>query len=90
MSITTRLGLCSRLFASTLHNSRQVESGGHRSRLAWRWSSSVPSPERTLPPKQSLFTRFKTMYKDYWYVLVPVHVVTSLGWIGGFYYFVKR
>jgi len=39
--------------------------------------------------KQSLFQRFKSMYKDYWYVLVPVHVVTSLGWIGGFYYTVS-
>jgi len=29
------------------------------------------------------------MYKDYWYVLVPVHVSTSLVWIGGFYYFAK-
>lgn len=26
------------------------------------------------------------MYKDYWYVLVPVHLVTSAAWLGGFYY----
>jgi len=37
------------------------------------------------PAKLSLFARFKQMYKDYYYVLIPVHLVTSLGWFGGFY-----
>jgi len=36
--------------------------------------------------KLSLWQRFKKMYKEYWYVLVPVHVVTSIGWFGSFYY----
>jgi len=40
--------------------------------------------------KLSLFARFKAMYRDYWYVLVPVHVVTSCGWFGGFYQLSKR
>ncbi|XP_073987822.1 uncharacterized protein C18orf19 homolog B-like isoform X2 [Rhodnius prolixus] len=39
--------------------------------------------------KKSLFQRFKEMYRDYWYVLVPVHVVTSAVWFGGFYYAAK-
>lgn len=38
----------------------------------------------------SLFAKFKLMYKKYWYVLIPVHVITSLGWIGIFYYLSKR
>jgi hypothetical protein len=42
------------------------------------------------PVKVSLFQRFKQMYKDYWYVLIPVHVVTSIGWTGIFYYSVKK
>ncbi|KAG5893209.1 hypothetical protein JTB14_025613 [Gonioctena quinquepunctata] len=29
------------------------------------------------------------MYRDYWYVLLPVHVVTSVAWFGGFYYMAK-
>lgn len=37
-----------------------------------------------------LFARFKLMYKKYWYVLIPVHCVTSIGWLGGFYYMSKR
>lgn len=40
--------------------------------------------------KLSLLQRFKEMYKKYWYVLVPVHLVTSAFWFGGFYYLAKR
>lgn len=40
--------------------------------------------------KLSLFKRFKVMYRDYWYVLVPVHIVTSTMWFGGFYFMAKR
>jgi len=54
-----------------------------------RLSSTPAEGPSTSPVKESLFTRFKAMYRDYWYVLVPVHVVTSVGWIGGFYYFAK-
>lgn len=36
--------------------------------------------------KLGLFAKFKLMYKKYWYVLIPVHIVTSIGWFAGFYY----
>lgn len=36
--------------------------------------------------KLGLFARFKKMGKDYWYVLIPVHVATSCVWLGSFYY----
>ncbi|XP_037938319.1 protein FAM210A-like [Teleopsis dalmanni] len=39
--------------------------------------------------KLGLFARFKLMYKKYWYVLIPVHIVTSIGWFGSFYYLSK-
>nr|CAI5860204.1 unnamed protein product [Callosobruchus analis] len=39
--------------------------------------------------KLTLFQKFKKMYRDYWYVLVPVHLVTSAFWFGGFYYAAK-
>ncbi|XP_049529297.1 uncharacterized protein C18orf19 homolog A [Anopheles darlingi] len=38
------------------------------------------------PEKLGLFARFKKMYKEYWYVLVPVHCLTSVVWFGSFYY----
>lgn len=37
-----------------------------------------------------LIARFKKMYKEYWYVLVPVHLATSAVWLGTFYYASKR
>lgn len=40
--------------------------------------------------KLTLTARFKKMYKEYWYVLLPVHVVTSTFWLGGFYYLSTR
>ncbi|KAK9510555.1 hypothetical protein O3M35_005307 [Rhynocoris fuscipes] len=49
--------------------------------------STGSSEEET--KKLTLFQRFKAMYRDYWYVLVPVHIVTSAFWFGGFYYAAK-
>ena len=40
--------------------------------------------------KPSVFQQLKQMSKDYWYVLIPVHLITSAGWFGGFYFAVKR
>lgn len=34
--------------------------------------------------------RFKKMYKDYWYILLPVHVSLSCVWMGGLYYLSSR
>ncbi|XP_042242325.1 uncharacterized protein C18orf19 homolog A-like isoform X1 [Homarus americanus] len=35
--------------------------------------------------KMSLVQKFKLMYKQYWYVLIPVHIVTSVVWYGAFF-----
>eukprot|EP00088_Acartia_fossae_P046033 TRINITY_DN4965_c0_g1_i1.p1 TRINITY_DN4965_c0_g1~~TRINITY_DN4965_c0_g1_i1.p1 ORF type:complete len:280 (-),score=41.78 TRINITY_DN4965_c0_g1_i1:162-1001(-) len=40
-------------------------------------------------PKEGIVKRFKKMAKDYWYVLIPVHVATSIVWFGGFYVLAK-
>ncbi|XP_031627563.1 uncharacterized protein C18orf19 homolog A [Contarinia nasturtii] len=45
-------------------------------------TETVPQTEEKL----SLMARFKKMYKEYWYVLLPVHCVTSCFWFGSFYY----
>lgn len=49
-------------------------------------STEIKTDEK--PP--SLLQRFKQMYRDYWYVLVPVHLVTSAFWFSSFYYLAKR
>ncbi|KAJ8726518.1 hypothetical protein PYW07_001216 [Mythimna separata] len=48
-----------------------------------------PIPPPDPPKKVGLIQKFKTMYRDYWYVLIPVHVATSVFWFGGFYYIVR-
>lgn len=40
--------------------------------------------------KLGLVAKFKLMFKQYWYVLLPVHCVTSVAWFGGFYYLSSR
>ncbi|KAJ8687180.1 hypothetical protein QAD02_022974 [Eretmocerus hayati] len=66
-----------------------------------RSTSPEPEPVKTDHPNQdcyappvvqkpSIFQKFKQMAKDYWYILVPVHVVTSLGWVFVFYISVKN
>lgn len=40
--------------------------------------------------KLSLTGKFKKMYKEYWYVLLPVHIFTSTFWFAGFYYMSTR
>lgn len=40
--------------------------------------------------KKGLLKRLKEMYKDYWYVVLPVHMATSCVWFGCFYYAVRR
>lgn len=49
-------------------------------------SEPLPQSDENL----TLTARFKKMYKEYWYVLLPVHVVTSSLWLGGFYYLSTR
>ncbi|XP_054711613.1 protein FAM210A-like [Uloborus diversus] len=51
---------------------------------------SIDGNETDEPPeKLSIFQRYKKMLKEYWYVLLPVHMVTSALWFGGFYYAAK-
>lgn len=42
------------------------------------------------PKELTLVQRFKTMARNYWYVLLPVHVVSSTIFFGSFYYAASR
>lgn len=52
--------------------------------------SDTKEPELEPPKKQGIVARFKDLTKKYWYVLIPVHVITSAGWLAGFYYLSTR
>jgi len=45
--------------------------------------------DQKAPEKIGIIKKFKKMMKDYWYVLIPVHVSTSIVWFGGFYIMLK-
>ncbi|KAL3282915.1 hypothetical protein HHI36_006073 [Cryptolaemus montrouzieri] len=70
---------CSAIFKPVLWTCRSYSDENSKKNIAEEHDS----------PKPTLFQRFKSMYKDYWYVLIPVHVVTSIGWFGGFYYMAR-
>lgn len=42
------------------------------------------------PKKLSIIQKMKQLYKDYWRILVPVHIVTSIGWVGIFWIAAKK
>ena len=41
------------------------------------------------PQKVGIVAKFKKIAKDYWSVLLPVHVATSIVWFIGFYILAK-
>lgn len=40
--------------------------------------------------KVTVFAKMKQMTKDYWHVLIPVHIITSIGWMVSFYFIIKK
>lgn len=40
--------------------------------------------------KQTVFQKMKQLTKDYWHILIPVHVATSIVWISIFYTAAKK
>ena len=50
----------------------------------------VDNNNETKEKQLSIYQKLKKMYKEYWYVLIPVHLITSSIWFGGFYYLAAR
>lgn len=48
--------------------------------------SSPQTPIDNEDKSQNIFQRFKTMAKKYWYIVLPVHLITSTVWFGSFYF----
>lgn len=55
-----------------------------------RVDKGIHSEEKAASQQLTMTARFKKMYKEYWYVLLPVHIGTSSIWLGGFYYLSTR
>lgn len=55
--------------------------------------TEVPNKDCSEQPpaeKASVFQRMKQMTKDYWHILIPVHLVTSAVWASVFYIAAKK
>ena len=80
------------LHISTVYNVQIQGNQSEKAKAEEQAKSQLPDQpmSSSTPPKPSLFQRFKQMYKEYWYVLIPVHCFTSVFWVGGFYFAVKR
>ncbi len=63
----------------------------HLSLDVTRWNREVEDEKEAEAKKKKtgIVAKFKQMTKDYWYVLIPVHVVTSVAWGGTFYLMCK-
>ncbi|BFG05366.1 uncharacterized protein DMAD_04119 [Drosophila madeirensis] len=93
-----------RIFASLLTtktNTRCFLNGGSKLATAQGTITAAATRHRSLCQKSAqptpackasnmgLFARYRHMYKKYWYVLIPVHWVTSACWLVGFYFLAK-
>lgn len=70
----------------TVNNKIQYGTSSQKSDSSENKDCYAPPPSA----KPSLFQRMKQMTKDYWHILVPVHLVTSAGWMSIFYIAAKK
>lgn len=59
---------------------------GSQQTMSTMTTASPPLPPPDDDKSQSIFQRFKNMAKKYWYIVLPVHLVTSTVWFGSFYF----
>lgn len=53
-------------------------------------SSKDDCQKSQMEQKVSVFQKMKQMTKDYWHILIPVHIVTSIGWVAIFYIAIRK
>ncbi|KOB70455.1 Uncharacterized protein OBRU01_05477 [Operophtera brumata] len=84
-------GICYKntFYNEPINETKQVDFITVRKYTAKCPSSSGNPSQEPEEKKPGLIQRFRQMYKDYWYVLLPVHMCTSAIWFGSFYYAVR-
>lgn len=87
-SFHTRNKLCLK-YTSNILNNKKIDDDKkevYKNVIENNNKEITSSLEELSTSKLGLFAKFKKMGKDYWYVLIPVHLVTSSVWLGAFYY----
>lgn len=83
------LGLVNNILVYQKSLKRDINKNGIT--LAYYSDKQSPGGDCQAPPtKLSVFQKMKQMTKDYWHVLIPVHVITSIGWVAIFYTAVRK
>ncbi|XP_077542071.1 uncharacterized protein C18orf19 homolog B [Haemaphysalis longicornis] len=49
-------------------------------------TGAEPKKDEVVEERLNVFQRYKKMFKEYWYVMLPVHIATSIVWFGSFFY----
>lgn len=49
-------------------------------------TGAEPKKDEVVEERLNIFQRYKKMFKEYWYVMLPVHIATSIVWFGSFFY----
>lgn len=78
------------IFANYKFNIRTLSSSSGTAESSKKTNETNEVCEPPVVEKASVFQRMKQMTKDYWYILIPVHLVTSLGWAAIFYTAAKK
>ncbi|KAL0119036.1 hypothetical protein PUN28_009571 [Cardiocondyla obscurior] len=85
------LGLVNNIFVHQKSLKQNINRNGIT--LAY-YSDLKQSPYNGQQPqaaqKLTVFQKMKQMTKDYWHVLIPVHIITSIGWVAIFYTAVRN
>ncbi|XP_011147108.1 uncharacterized protein LOC105187795 isoform X2 [Harpegnathos saltator] len=86
------LGLVNHILACQRSLKGNVNKNGislaHYSDIKQKSEGDCQKPQ--VEQKVSIFQKMKQMTKDYWHILIPVHVVTSIGWVAIFYTAVRN
>lgn len=70
--------------SSPIRNQTRLFAGVEQDATKKTDKTLIPALEED-DSKLTLAQRFKKMFKQYWYVVLPVHAVTSCAWFGLFY-----
>ncbi|XP_043467273.1 uncharacterized protein C18orf19 homolog A [Leptopilina heterotoma] len=85
--------ICQRILPTYICTNRKfVDNEYHKfqSRVCKYTTDSSRKENDSCQVEQTRFQKMKQMAKDYWYILIPVHVATSIIWFSVFYIAAKN
>ncbi|XP_011063299.1 PREDICTED: protein FAM210A isoform X2 [Acromyrmex echinatior] len=84
------LGLVNNIFVYQKSLKQEINKNGVTLAYYSDFKQSSDDEKPQTEQKLTIFQKMKQMTKDYWHVLIPVHVITSIGWIAIFYTAVRN